>query len=69
MALIASLIDEVARLAHAKGDSDDAENHAKLVHSIHRLQLAAEKPIETAKRIMYQVCRVRPDQVRGKCLD
>ncbi|KAI4098443.1 MAG: hypothetical protein LQ339_006414 [Xanthoria mediterranea] len=54
MALIASLIDEVARLAHAKGDSDDAENHAKLVHSIHRLQLAAEKPIETAKRIMYQ---------------
>ncbi|CAO1605760.1 hypothetical protein XANCAGTX0491_009266 [Xanthoria calcicola] len=54
MALIANLIDEVARLAHAEGDSEDAENHAKLLHSIHRLQLAAEKPKETAKRIMYQ---------------
>lgn len=66
MALIANLIDEVARLAHAEGGSEDAENHAKLLHSIHRLQLAAEKPKETAKRIMYQVSRVHPGQVRGK---
>ncbi len=64
MALMTNLLDEVARLAHAEGDSDDPENHARLLQSIHKLQLAAEKPIETAKRIMYQVSRIRSDQVR-----
>lgn len=65
MALIDSLIDEVASRAHAEGDSDNAENHARLLNSIYRLQLAVEKPIETAKRIMYQVSRVRSDRMRG----
>ncbi|KAL8831347.1 MAG: hypothetical protein Q9170_005340 [Blastenia crenularia] len=54
MALTDSLIAEVTSLAYAEGDSKDVENHAKLLRTIHKLQLAAEKPVETAKRIMYQ---------------
>ena len=55
MMSINNIIAEVAAAAKMDGQGDHPEAHAALLNSIHRLQLAVEKPTETAKRILYQV--------------
>ena len=59
MSPIASIITEVAAAAKLNDQGDNPEAHAALLRGIERLQLAAEKPIETAKRIIYQVGKFR----------
>ena len=59
MSSIAAIIEEVAAAAKLDDQSDDPEAHTALLRGIQRLQLAVEKPTETAKRILYQV-RVSP---------
>lgn len=59
MSSITAIIEEVAAAAKVDDQRDDPEAHAALLRSIQRLQLAVEKPTETAKRIIYQV-RVSP---------
>lgn len=46
-------VSAAAARAHSEGDNDEA--HAAFLSSIQLLQLAAEEPAETAKRILYQV--------------
>ena len=55
MSVLSSTIDEVAAAAKADAVGSDPEAHTKLLQSIHKLTLAAEKPLETVKRILYQV--------------
>lgn len=55
MSSITTIVAEVAAAALEDGQGDNPEAHALLLKSIERLQLAAEKPAETAKRILYQV--------------
>ena len=55
MSSIDTIIAEVSASAQADAGQDDPETHAKLLQSIWKLLLAAEKPLETAKRIVYQV--------------
>lgn len=55
MSPIKNLIEEVSAAADADGKGDDPKAHAALLQAIHELTLAAERPTETAKRIMYQV--------------
>ena len=55
MSPLATIIAEVAAAAKVDDQGENPEAHAALLHRIQRLQLAAEKPIETAKRIIYQV--------------
>ena len=55
MSPITTIIAEVAAAADKDGQGDDPKAHALLLNSIQRLQLAAEKPPETANRILYQV--------------
>ena len=55
MSPIKSLIKEVSAAADADAKGDDPKAHSALLQSIHELTLAAEKPTETAKRIIYQV--------------
>lgn len=55
MTSINKIIAEVAVAANADDQGDNPEAHAALLNGIQRLQLAVEKPIETAKRILYQV--------------
>ena len=55
MSSIAVIIEEVAAAAKLDDQRDDPEAHAALLRGIQRLQLAVEKPTETAKRIIYQV--------------
>lgn len=52
---INNIIAEVAAAANMDGQGDNPEAHAALLSGIQRLQLAVEKPTETAKRILYQV--------------
>ncbi|CAD6578655.1 MAG: hypothetical protein ASARMPREDX12_008924 [Alectoria sarmentosa] len=54
MSPITTIIAEVAAAADKDGQGDDPKAHALLLNSIQRLQLAAEKPPETANRILYQ---------------
>lgn len=62
MSHIATIIEEITAAAKLNDQGGNVEAHAALLHGIQRLQLAAEKPIETAKRIIYQVgdCSCRP---------
>ena len=55
MSSLTTIIAEVAAAAEFDSQGDSPEAHALLLNSIQRLQLAAEYPIETAKRILYQV--------------
>ena len=56
MSSITTLIAEVAAAAaDVDHRSDNPEAHAALLDSIQRLQLAAETPTETVKRIIFQV--------------
>ncbi len=55
MSSISAIIAEVAAAADIDYQGKDPGAHAALLNSIQRLQLAAEKPTETAKRILYQV--------------
>ncbi len=55
MASIHSLIEDVAAVAWADAEGHDPETHAILLQRIQKLTLTAEKPLETAKRILYQV--------------
>ncbi len=55
MASIHSLIEDVAAAAWADSEGHDPETHAKLLQCIQKLTLTVEKPLETAKRILYQV--------------
>lgn len=56
MSSIASIIDDVtAAAARADAGQCDPEAHATLLRCIQKLTLAVEKPLETAKRLLYQV--------------
>ena len=55
MSPIATILDEVTAAAKLNDQGENPEAHAALLNGIERLQLAAEKPMETAKRILYQV--------------
>lgn len=55
MSSLHSIIEDVAVAARADAEGRDPEAHTILLHSIQRLTLAAEKPLETAKRLLYQV--------------
>ncbi len=59
MASIHSLIEDVAAAAWADAERHDPETHAILLQCIQKLTLTAEKPLETAKRILYQVSNSR----------
>lgn len=48
-------INDVIAAARADAAECDSQSHAALLQSIQDLTLAAEKPSETAKRILYQV--------------
>ena len=49
------IIDDVAAAARADAEGCDPEAHATLLQRVQRLTLAVEKPLETAKRLLYQV--------------
>lgn len=55
MSTINSIIDDVAAAARADAEGCDPKAHATLLQNIQKLQLAAETPSETAKRLLYQV--------------
>ena len=55
MSRLSSLIDEVAGAAKADDTGSDPQAHTRLLQSIQKLTLVAEKPSETVKRILYQV--------------
>lgn len=55
MSSITSIIDDVTAAARADAGQCDPEAHATLLRCIQKLTLAAEKPLETAKRLLYQV--------------
>lgn len=55
MSVLSSTIDEVAAAAQADADGSDPMAHTKLLQTIQKLTLAAERPLETVKRILYQV--------------
>lgn len=55
MSILSNVIDEVAAAAQADADGSDPKAHAKLLQTVQKLTLAAEKPSETVKRILYQV--------------
>ena len=55
MSDLSSIIEEVAAAAKAEAVGTDPNAHTRLLRSIERLTLAAEKPLETVKRIVYQV--------------
>lgn len=55
MSSIHSIINEVTAAAEADAGGDNPRAHATLLQCIQKLMLAAEKPLETAKRILYQV--------------
>ena len=61
MSPITTIIAEVAAAAKVNDQGENPEAHAALLHSIERLRLAAEKPTETARRIIYQVERSYPN--------
>ncbi|KAF6230884.1 hypothetical protein HO173_011000 [Letharia columbiana] len=54
MVSVNSIIDDVAAAAEADAGGCDPEAHARLLQSIQNSTLASEKPLETAKRILYQ---------------
>ena len=55
MSSISNIIAEVTLAAQADAKGDDPKAHHALLKSIQKLTLAAERPTETAKRILYQV--------------
>ena len=55
MSVLSSAIDEVVAAARADAVGSDPKAHTNLLQSIHKLTLAAETPLETVKRILYQV--------------
>lgn len=55
MSSISTIIDDVAAAARADAGHCDPGAHATLIRRIHQLTLAAETPLETAKRLLYQV--------------
>ena len=61
MSIINHIIDDVAAAALADAEGDDPKAHATLLHCIQRLILAAEKPLETIKRLLYQVRKLYKD--------
>lgn len=65
MTSISKIIAEMAAAANVDERGDNSEAHAKLLNGIQRLQLAVEKPIETAKRILYQVRLLHRAILRG----
>lgn len=48
-------INHVQRLAEAEAEGDPSA-HSRLLAAIRKLQLAAEKPIDTTSRVNFQVC-------------
>ena len=62
MSSLSCLIEDVAAAARADAEGSDPEAHATLLQRIQRLTLAAEKPLETAKRLLYQVSSFREGQ-------
>lgn len=52
---IKQIVADVAAAADMHEQRDNPEAHAALLNNIQRFQLAAEKPTETAKRILYQM--------------
>lgn len=61
MVSVNSIIDDVAAAAEADAGGCDPEAHARLLQSIQNSTLASEKPLETAKRILYQVSKFHDD--------
>ena len=57
MSTISGIIDEVTAAALADAEGCDPKAHSTLLRCIQRLTLAAEKPLETAKRLLYQVSK------------
>lgn len=55
MSSLTNIIDDVTAAAQADAGQCDPEAHASLLQCIQKLTLAAEKPLETAKRLLYQV--------------
>lgn len=55
MSALSSIIEEVAAAAEADTVGSDPKAHTKLLQTIQKLTLAAERPSETIKRILYQV--------------
>lgn len=55
MSNINSIIDDVVATARADAKGCNPKTHPTLLQSIQKLQLAAETPSETAKRLLYQV--------------
>ncbi|KAL8949502.1 MAG: hypothetical protein Q9222_004392 [Ikaeria aurantiellina] len=53
---IHTLLQDIGTAAHIDGRGDDAIAHATLLRCIQELTLAAETPLETVKRIIYQLC-------------
>jgi len=50
-----ALIDEITIAVQAEAGGQEPDAHTRLLQGIQNLLLAAEKPEETAKRLMYQV--------------
>ena len=57
------IINDVAVAAQADAGRCDPEAHATLLQCVQRLTLAVEKPLETAKRLLYQVSNLHDDRV------
>ena len=55
MSSLISVIGEVDAAARAEIGGCDPVAHTRLLQCIQKLTLAAEKPLETAKRLLYQV--------------
>ncbi len=62
MASVTSIIDDVAAAALADAGGRDPEAYATLLQCIQKLVLAAETPLETAKRLLYQVSSLYDSQ-------
>lgn len=52
-------IDNVKNAAQAD-TTGTGQDHVKLLHSIHKLRLAAEKPAEKLTRMRFEVCFAFP---------